>query len=159
MVFGMFFIVGLFQTGCDQSCRAEMFSRNATKEEMNENLVNFNRSPDDVHYVKCALEAGANINAQGNVGQTVLMMASRGGETGVVKFLIKQKANVNIPNKSGLTALMYAINSDQSRIVKLLIEAGANVNAQDYSGNTPLAYGLNRDHAGIIAMLKGAGAK
>ena len=56
------------------------------------------------------LREGAEINAVGPGGDTLLIAASVGGQVRLVRRLLNLSANVNQRNDSGLTALMGAVS-------------------------------------------------
>jgi uncharacterized protein len=71
--------------------------------------------------VKVLLENGADINARGDHGASVLFNAIIGGNPAVVGLLLRQGADPNIKNDWGRTPLQYAVNVSASlEIIKLL---------------------------------------
>lgn len=62
----------------------------------------------NISKVSLLLNAGADINAQDEKGDTILMKAVQRGDTNLVKFLLANKADVNLKNKNGIDALSYA---------------------------------------------------
>lgn len=62
---------------------------------------------------------------------TALIVAVKGGYTGVVKELLKRKPNVNMTDKDGNTALMIAAKEGYTEIVQDLLDAGTYVNIPD----------------------------
>lgn len=94
--------------------------------------------------IRAAISSGDDINAKGEYGVTLLMLAtgfSNNPET--VRLLLEAGANVNAKDDKGFTALIVAlapegINSPE--IVRLLLDAGADVNAKDKDGKTALDY-------------------
>ncbi len=100
----------------------------------------------NIEDVKKFLDAGANVNAQGQrktiYDGTPLNNASEEGHDEIVKFLISKGANVNA-NNIGYTPLHAAIasnygNGPHKTTVEILIENGANINAKSKNGFTPL---------------------
>lgn len=125
-------------------------------------------------YVKCLLDAGANVNAcGGNRGFTALHLAvekSRllGDEErrlGVIKCLLAGGANVDARDSSGSTPLCLAVTCKEKglAVIKCLLAAGANVDATDSNGFTPLCLAVmcknrNTQSLATVEYLLSAGA-
>jgi len=76
--------------------------------------------------IKNLIEAGADVNAKNDHGETPLLRAALYDSPEVIKIFIKAGADVNVKNKYGYTPLMHAKERpDASDIIKILIEAGA----------------------------------
>ena len=75
--------------------------------------------------VKVLIAAGANVNYQHPLGDTVLLRAIKTSHLEIVKVLIAAGANVNIKDGMGNTVLMRARREGHLEIVKVLIAAGA----------------------------------
>ena len=112
--------------------------------------------------VKLLVEAGADLNVQGEGGKTALMFADH---EKIAKYLIEAGADVNIADDNGDTALVYF--SEQKHFdcgydtIKMLIEAGAELNRRDCcNGNTALIYWSQKRCGGsdIVKLLVKAGA-
>ena len=69
--------------------------------------------------VKALLGAGADINKQGNYGQTPLMLAALNGQIEVVRELLKRGAKKELKNKYGHTA--YDMGSMNTEEIKALL--------------------------------------
>ena len=79
--------------------------------------------------VEVLLKAGADPNAIGPDGETVLMSAARGGNPDAVRALITRGAIVNATEGwQGQTALMWAAAENHAAAVKVLMEHGADPN-------------------------------
>jgi ankyrin repeat protein len=89
---------------------------------------------DDV--VKFLADAGADVDAVDDFGESALFDVVRTGRLSTVEALISKGANVNLANKSGMTPLMFAM--DNLEIAQMLVSKGANVNASDRLGVTAL---------------------
>ncbi|KAJ5633076.1 hypothetical protein N7490_009415 [Penicillium lividum] len=94
------------------------------------------------------LNAGANLCAATHDKMTVLHLAARARQSGIVDMILSRATSlsekarlefVNIQDKGGRTALHYACRSGRPETVKSLLEAGATCNALDIHEHSPLA--------------------
>jgi len=138
----------------------------------------------DLQTVEKLIDAGANLDANDQTGQTALHYAAKAGQIAVAKLLIANGADVNAgewtplqeaaSHSKELVELLLAkgaeINTGKwtplhiavfghNEIVELLIAKGANVNARDDFGRTPLFYAQNRGRTKIVELLRKHGAK
>jgi uncharacterized protein len=79
----------------------------------------------DAALVKSLLAAGANPNAAGYNGRTVLMRAASTGRAEVVRALLDAGADVDAKKENGATALVLAVFFGHAEIVRVLLAAGA----------------------------------
>ncbi|MCG3121467.1 MAG: hypothetical protein ALAOOOJD_04582 [bacterium] len=79
------------------------------------------------------LAAGAEVNAQGEVGMTALMHAARNNAVECVKVLLAAGAEVNTANEFGRTALIMAREKGHTEAMQLLQNAGAVERPQSHS--------------------------
>ena len=115
-----------------------------------------NGTPEDV---KSAIEAGANVNAAGEYGETALHSAVFLNGPDVVRVLLENGANVNAANKFDVSVLHYAVQwTDNPEVVRVLIENGADVNARDDEGKTPLFSAVALQNPKFILLLLDGGA-
>lgn len=93
-----------------------------------------------VEQVQAMLEAGADVDAVDEGGETALMHATYWGKTSVIAQLIHAGADVNFSECIGRrTALMHTVYPCSHPLaVSQLIAAGANIKAVDKTGRTAL---------------------
>ena len=123
--------------------------------------------------VTVLLEAGADVNARGNVHNTALHHAAGGKyvqrerdrydhvETpDVVAALLAAGADVNARDLNGNRPLHHAASAEGVETVTMLLQAGADIRARDSEGNTPLLMAAYRGFRSleIVEVLVEAGA-
>jgi ankyrin repeat protein len=117
------------------------------------------------------LKKGADINAQNNNGENILMIAMNNPikllNSENEKYLppqfeytISKGIDINHKNKSGENILTYLLNSNYINLVKILISKGVDVNNKNNEGNTPLMLALKNsvESESIISLLLENGA-
>jgi ankyrin repeat protein len=97
---------------------------------------------------KAAIEAGADVNASTNSGETALHSAASRGFVALVQLLTDKGANVNATNRSGDTPLHNAATRGSVAIVQWLAEHGAHLEAKNKNGMTPLAATMAPERGG-----------
>ena len=108
--------------------------------------------------VVAALDAGVDINATGEDGDTALHLASLHGKVDVAKELLGRGANPNVRDGDDSTPLHDCSAGGYRDIAYYLLDRGADVNAQDGDGDTPLHLACNGDHAAVADLLIQRGA-
>ena len=85
------------------------------------------------------IQYGADINAKGINGSTLLHYASRHSKQEIVEFLLKSnQVSVNATNNDQVTPLMLCFDGGRLDYMKTLIQYGADINARDINGETLL---------------------
>ena len=79
----------------------------------------------DLEIAKRLLGAGANKNAENDVGRTALMLASESGHVEIARLLLEAGAGKDLQNSNDYTALMFAAWNGHVEIARMLVEAGA----------------------------------
>lgn len=75
-----------------------------TQGELNEQLIRTARSGDTAG-VRSAIDAGADVNIQDDLGRTALIYAAREGCSEVLKLLLERGADINIQSGGGTLRL------------------------------------------------------
>ena len=109
-----------------------------------------------------ALEAGADVNAVDNWGDTPLHSLLSGSSSysrpELIDVLIEAGANVDEGNYRNRTALFNAVDGGNTDCVQALLRAGANVNVRDKQGNTPLHEAIRKRDTILLRLLLEHGA-
>ena len=99
------------------------------------------------------VQAGADVDAQADYGETALFYVSSFGRTKAALRLLELGANPNIANDSDITPLQKAAADCNTKVVKALLDAGADVNFADHHGRTPLMKATISNCDGTVALL------
>ncbi len=113
----------------------------------------------DVNLARQFLQAGGEINARNQQGQTALMLAVYHGHQALVELLIQNKADLNVTAKYGLSALMLAIVTGHPEIALCLVRAGADRSitgkgAPGFIGKTAYDLAVEREMEALYEELK-----
>jgi len=114
--------------------------------------------------MKMLVEAGASLEAAGELPLTALELAMHLGNVDVIKALIQAGGSleaVELEGGSELTAMEYAIgieNSNVEQLIEALIEAGASVDGAGGNTPTPLQMATVQGNVGTIKLLIEVGA-
>jgi len=108
------------------------------------------------HFAHALLERGANVEATDAVGDTVLNMAVRDGNTLLVAMALNYSANTEVLGSDGYTPLVAATKLGFFQMVQTIIRhtPRPNLDATDENGNTPLVIcGMNGFHEMSINLV------
>ena len=108
--------------------------------------------------VSGCLEAGAEVGAGDDDGNTMLHHTARHGNLANLTLLLDAGADSGARNNDGTTPLHYAVSSANAGFVTLLLEAGADVSARNGWGVSPLHSAVRSNDLEIVTLLLDAGA-
>jgi ankyrin repeat protein len=114
---------------------------------------------DDPGPVKQRLDAGANVNARDDLGDTPLILVAQYDHTATARLLLERGADVNARDKQGMTALMEAAKGGHAAAVELLLGHGAQSEGKTSYGETALSLARENGHTDCERLLKQHGAR
>lgn len=108
--------------------------------------------------VQLLLSAGANVNAQNEQGESVLMILDEDATSDLIWDLLNAGANVKLKDKTGNTALIQIADSNNPEALRTLLDAGAEVDARNKAGETALMRTASEGLVNNVRALVLAGA-
>jgi hypothetical protein len=116
---------------------------------------------DDAEALTRLAEAGADMDASDQHGQTGVMIAARDGRTRAVRRLVELGADLDHTAKFHLSALMLAVINGRDAIVGILLDGGADATirgsgAPGFDGKTALDIAAAADRVIMVALLRDA---
>jgi ankyrin repeat protein len=115
---------------------------------------------DNVPLVKRLVAAGADVNAQTDLGIAPITLACLNGSATMVETLLAAGANANWARKTGETALMTCSRTGDVKAVDALLAHGANVSqAEPVQGQDALMWAAAEGHADVVKVLIAHGAQ
>jgi len=109
----------------------------------------------DTARVISLLRRGMDVNTVDRQGNSLLMIAARGNNVELVRFLLGNRANPERRNPYGDTALMLAAMQGHAATVSAILERKPELN---HAGWTALHYAAFSGHEDVLALLIAAGA-
>jgi ankyrin repeat protein len=91
-------------------------------------------------------------------GHTPLLVAARGGQIEIAKYLVDKGADIKAVNARGNTALHLAAWAGNAALADYFIAKGIDINAKSPTGMTPLLYAVNMERPEVVKLLLTKGA-
>lgn len=91
-----------------------------------EKIMEYGVEQNSIDICKMLIAAGADVNARGNNGSTLLMAAAELERPEICKYLLGFGANVDAQDAKGRTPLIKAVMAGNCAMVQLLLRHGAN---------------------------------
>ncbi|AZV79018.1 ankyrin repeat domain-containing protein [Parasedimentitalea marina] len=105
------------------------------------------------------LEAGADVHAEDDFGNTALCVASETDSTALIELLIAHGSDPEHRNDLGWTPLISASAIGNLKTVNALIKQGANLESRAVLGWTPLIVASQSGSADVVSRLLELGAR
>lgn len=102
-------------------------------------------------------QQGANMNSRNRTGESLLMMAIKGGQKDIIAYLLSKDANVNVANTAKVTPLMAAAYAGDIQTSILLLNKDADINAVDQLKKPAIVYAAGIGNAEIVDLLLARG--
>ncbi|MFN7920974.1 MAG: ankyrin repeat domain-containing protein [Bryobacteraceae bacterium] len=112
----------------------------------------------DVQMATQLIRAGANVNAETDLGVTPLWLACEIGSSPMVRLLLEAGADPNRALLRGETPLMAAAKAGNADVVERLLSKGANPNARATRGQTALMWAVSQRRLDAARALVAHGA-
>jgi ankyrin repeat protein len=123
----------------------------------------------EVEEAERLIQAGANLEALDEDGETPLTAAALAGQSAVVKLLFARGADIKGRNKGGFTLLHAAAYSGHAEIVEFALDRGAGIDDQENKAEitplhnkaeiTPLHAAAERNYLDVVRLLIERGAR
>lgn len=108
--------------------------------------------------IRLLLDAGADVDARGPLGETPMMWAVTKGRRDCMAVLLAAGADGNAYDNSGMTVAMWAAHCGANKdatLIDALVEVGADLQAKDRQGRTAAALAKIGGAREMSALIKG----
>jgi ankyrin repeat protein len=118
-------------------------------------LIAANAAAENIQHL---LDAGIDINAQDNKGNTPLHFAVENENPAYIQKLLDSGADVNVKDNNGNTPLHFAVEKGNLPYVDMLVEHHADIDITNNAGHAPIHYAIVNDFEDIAKYLVDHGA-
>ena len=112
----------------------------------------------DADCLRVLLEAGADVDARADMGDTALMWVVSKGRRDCIAVLLDAGADVNASDMAGLTVAMWAARygaNKEASLIDTLVEAGADLRPTDSMRRTAATHAKIGGAREMAALIKG----
>ncbi|XP_016836597.1 ankyrin-3-like [Nasonia vitripennis] len=110
------------------------------------------------HITRSLLDAGAEVNAISEAGESAFHRALVYGVDGVIELFLERGADIQSRNANGIAVMHVAVEHASERIVKTLIDRGLTADVRNSLGATPLHIAALFGKGAHVALLLARGA-
>ncbi|HEV7379244.1 MAG TPA: ankyrin repeat domain-containing protein [Dyadobacter sp.] len=103
--------------------------------------------------VEKSLKTGADVNATDGEGRTLLLIATRNGQTDMAKLLVSSGADVNLQDAIKDSPFLYAGATGQTELLRLFLKNGARFDIFNRYNGTALIPACERGHIETVKLL------
>ncbi len=100
------------------------------------------------------LDAGADIDAKDNRGNTPLILAIKKHNLTLVQFVVVHGVDVNLANAERISLLHQAAYTGDEKVAAFLLKAGADPFVKNADGYTPLDFARAKKNSAVANELK-----
>ena len=116
--------------------------------------LNYYVSNEDLKGVSCAIDAGADINAQDDEGITPIALSVEIEDSTIFDYLIKKGAKIdNVKSKYGSLLHTAVANNNLKAVKYLLKKENVFINALNEDGKTPAHLAVEMNHLNMLKCL------
>ena len=103
--------------------------------------------------IELLLDRGADVDYEGESGDTPLILAARHGRTSTLALLARYGADLDWENAHGMSALGVAVGGKRIDSIQTLLDLGASVQARTPIGKDPMRLAIASGELDIVKLL------
>ena len=113
---------------------------------------------ENMELIRLLISAGASVNSENEMGQTLLLTAAADGQLEICRQLIEMGALIEKSDDHKNTPLLMACSYGRGEVVQLLLSHGADADVRCSEGSTALQRAIGYGHTEIVKLLLENGA-